>query len=136
MLISEISDSNVSPSMLLHFSKLSYFADIDIIFDEAESNGIPTIELSNGEWVAVNYASDWYVGDIKDNDQEKNMIKVNFMEGAQPGTLRWPSRKDEIWVEKSTVLCKISAPQKCTKSLRQFSLQPQDCEKIMHSFLC
>ena len=52
-------------------------------------------------------------------------VKINFMESTRANICKWPKRKDEIWVEKGGILCKITAPLPSGRS-HSFCLLPED----------
>ena len=49
----------------------------------------------------------WYIGQMKDADSEENTDEVFFLE-TKKAMFQWPVRPEVIWVDISSVLCRVS----------------------------
>lgn len=94
-----------------------------------EKNDTYTID----EYVAAVYLDNWYIGQIRDIDTDDNTVEVSFLE-KKKSLFQWPSRSDIIWVDNSSVLCKISPPKPSGKSKRMLVVNPIDIIKIEELF--
>jgi len=100
----------------------------------AEETGLDLEEavkdICVGNFVAVKYNSNVYVGKVEEIDDDEYFI--TFMEsfGSIQGTYRWPLRPDELWVIAEDVLCKLMHPVPTGKSCRAFKLCPADVEFV------
>ena len=78
------------------------------------TNDEVAIEVAVGEYVAAVYDKMPYIGKVIDLDEDS--VHVDFMEpcvkeNSLSQTFQWPSRTDDVWVERSGILGVISAPE-------------------------
>ena len=90
---------------------------------------------NNGDFVAAVYQNNdakWYVGKIVDGENG-DQYEITFMEQRKQ-LYQWPKKKDMIWVDRSSILCKITEPQPTAKRGRMFKILPHDAENIEQKF--
>ena len=75
----------------------------------------------------------WYIGQIKDADSEDNTVEVFFLE-AKKAMFQWQAISDVIWVDISSVLCKVSDPKPSGKSKRMLVMNLNDINNIEEIF--
>ena len=85
------------------------------------------------EYIAANYMNKWYIGQIKDADSEDNTAEVSFIE-TKKAMFQWPARHDVIWIDISSVLCKVSDPKPSGKSKHMLVMNPNNIKKIEEIF--
>ena len=77
--------------------------------------------VSIGEYVGAIYDGKPYIGRVRDIDGGD--VYVDFMEpyvkeNSDHQTFKWPSRGDDVWVEKSDILCVICMPEETKRGYR------------------
>ena len=77
------------------------------------------------EYIAANYMKMWYIGQIKGADSEDNTAEFSFLK-IKKAMFQWPVRPDVIWVDISSVLCKVSDPKPFGKSKRMLVMNSND----------
>lgn len=62
---------------------------------------IPDIGVS----VAAVYAREWYIGKVTEVDEEEQEVQINFIKkaGKYGDTCKWPSEKDDIWIQSTNI---------------------------------
>lgn len=90
-------------------------------------------DISVGDFVAARYERDWYIGKVEEIDRIDEDCRVNFMEKAK-SLHKWPKSRDELWVNKDDILCKVEEPLKTGKSCRMFKLSEVDLERVVTLF--
>ncbi len=93
-------------------------------------SSIPDLHL--GQYVAVVYDSDWFIGCITERSDEHQDILVKFMSRSHTNKLTWPRRDDICWVPFVNVLCCLPPPRLCGSSARQYcydDAQFANCKK-------
>ena len=85
-----------------------------------------TIEARPGNFVAAVYENKWYIGQVM--EVENDEVYINFMQKCgKISALKWPPKKDEIWVNLEQLLCVIEAP---VKTKRMFHIPDLILENI------
>ena len=72
-------------------------------------------------WVAVLYASKWYIGHVREIDDDDVEVSVTFMTacGKYGNCFKWPTDKDELWVKPNdNIYVMPSTPQPSGKTGR------------------
>jgi hypothetical protein len=92
----------------------------------------PDCAYQNGDYVAAVYDAKWYIGKIVD-DEDDDQYEITFMEQRKQ-LYQWPKKEDVIWVDTSSVLCKITEPQPTAKRGRMFRILPHDAANIEQIF--
>ena len=67
----------------------------------------------------------WCIGQIKDADSEDNTVEISFLE-TKKAMFQWPARPDMIWLDISSVLCKVSDP----KPSGMLVMNPNDIKRL------
>ena len=89
-----------------------------------------------GQFVAVIYDNDWYIGCIIERSDEDQDILVKFMNKSRTNILTWPRRDDTCWVPITNLLCFLSPPMMYGSSARQYRYDEADfvkCTKLFQS---
>ena len=81
--------------------------------------------LQAGKYVESIYDSDWYPGNIRDRSDEHSDILVSFM--------KWS--KSECWVPFQQIMCAADAPSVQGTTVRLYTINPADLQKIQTLFL-
>lgn len=89
-----------------------------------------------GVFVAAVYAREWYIGKVTEVDEEEQEVQINFMTkaGKYGDTYKWPSEKDEIWIQSTHILMEISPPNPVGKTSRFFRIEKEVEEAISNKF--
>ena len=76
---------------------------------ETASSSVPAYVTD--DWVAAVYDGRWYIGKVIESDEDD--VHINFMTQSSGSHLedmfKWPQRKDDIWVSKKEVLCRLKS---------------------------
>ncbi|XP_063966655.1 uncharacterized protein LOC135156857 [Lytechinus pictus] len=74
------------------------------------------IHRTVGDWVVARYDGKRYIGQIIKVDEED--AEINFMEFTGEGNrfLKWPKRKDKIWVDNKDILQNVPSPSPTKKN--------------------
>ncbi len=104
---------------------------------ELPQENVAAMSPKISDWVAVVYDDNWYVGQVTDKNEVK--VQVNFvMKSEKPGTYKWPSRWDEIWITYDELLLILQAPKLVGKSKsknkRCFSIPKDTLDLIDNTF--
>ena len=93
---------------------------------------LKNINIDVGDYVAAIYDSEWFIGMVTGTDLPEDEYKISFYEktGKTSNCLKWPKVKDEIWLPKQNILCKVEEPEPTGKSKRLFKLLPAELELI------
>lgn len=96
-------------------------------------------QLEVGDFVAAVYEEDLmpYLGQIVEFD--KTDVLITFMESSTStinlrSTFKWPRNKDEVWVDKSHILCVTPQPEQHGKSARSYTLDKLTLECIQKKY--
>ena len=91
------------------------------------------ISVSINEYVSAVYDKQPYIGRVLDVDGDE--VYVDFMEPhvkeKTQQTFQWPSRSDDVWVQKSDVLCVICLPE---ETKRGYKFTSDTCQNIRDLF--
>lgn len=63
----------------------------------------PTIVPKENDFVATVYDKNWYVGRVRDVDENEAMINCMCRAGKYEDAFKWPARKDEIWIDQAQI---------------------------------
>lgn len=95
---------------------------------------VADVPLEMDSWVAALYESHWYIGQITDIDHDEVLINFLTAAGKYRNSYKFPSVKDEIWIQKSDVIVVINSMKATGKSRRFFTLSDEDQDKIEKVF--
>ena len=101
-------------------------------FTSQTSVQTPVQTYKNGLFVAAMYDDHWYVGKIEEYDPADNEYLINFMnEGSNKMgySFKWPNRKDAIWIDEGSILCKLNEPVPGKRGIYKFP--ESDIKKIL-----
>lgn len=87
-------------------------------------------EIENTDYIAAIYDSQYFIGQVIAKDESE--FHVSFMEqcGKLRTSFKWPKQKDELWIQKKTILCTVAAPQATGKGKRMFKLTEEDWDLV------
>jgi len=100
---------------------------------------VVTVDCNNlhpGQFVAVIYDAEWFVGCITERSDEQKDILVKFMNKTRSNLLTWPRRDDICWVPFTNVLCCLPPPALCGSRARQYKYddtQFTTCQKLFET---
>jgi hypothetical protein len=67
------------------------------------------------KFIACQYDSHWWVGLVREIDNEQEDILVKFMHpDGQNKMFKWPAREDLCWVPFDKFICKVDTPETTT----------------------
>ena len=92
-----------------------------------------TQHVEKEAWVTVLYASKWYIGQVREIDEDDGEVFVTFMTacGKYGNCFKWPTDKDELWVKPDDIIYVIpSPPQPSGKTGRIFRIPECELKKI------
>ena len=106
--------------------------------NERTDNETPSSSIESyatGDYIAVNYEGSWYVGQIREADNDSNSFDYNvtFMQ-RRKGLFQWQSREDSVWRKKSHIICKVNPMVASGKSKRMYKLEKSEEDKIEKLF--
>ena len=93
-------------------------------------------DLHPGQFVAVVYDTDWFIGCITEHSDEHQDILVKFMNRTPTNRLTWPHREDICWIPFTNVLCNLPLPMLSGSSARQYIYDDEhfdNCKKLFDS---
>ena len=108
------------------------------IKQNTENRKVTPRDLSDDDFVAVEYDKDWFVGKVmsKDNDGE---FRISFLRPTKTLTgrrelFKWPEQPDILDIGIDHIICKVAAPSPVGKSGRSIRLCNDDVQKIEECF--
>jgi hypothetical protein len=99
------------------------------VSSEQEIYAVCSENLHPGQFVAVIYDADWFIGCIIERSDEHKDILVKFMSKTKTNMLSWPRRDDICWVPFNNVLFCLPAPTLCGSSGLQYKYADTDIVK-------
>lgn len=72
----------------------------------------------------------------EESEIAKEDVLINFMcrEGKYDDAFKWPTRKDEIWVDQTNILSILDEPIPHRKTKRIFKIQKEVLERVEKEF--
>ncbi|KXJ26080.1 hypothetical protein AC249_AIPGENE6483 [Exaiptasia diaphana] len=95
-----------------------------------------SINVHAGDWVAAVYEKKWYIGQVKDVDEDDQDAKISFSveTRSRPVSFKWLATPDELWVSFEMILAVIQEPSSCGRTTRTFQFKAETIEMISSLF--
>ena len=78
---------------------------------ENEQNLIADLNIFCHDWVAVKYEDDCYFGQVLKREENRLYIKfISKSVGKKKTVFEYPLFEDEMFIDKSNIVCKITTP--------------------------
>lgn len=94
----------------------------------------PTIVPKENDFVATVYDKNWYVGRVRDVDENEAMINCMCRAGKYEDSFKWPARKDEIWIDQTQISSILDEPVSHEKTKRCFKIPTEVFNHIEKEF--
>ncbi|XP_065679428.1 uncharacterized protein LOC136081787 isoform X1 [Hydra vulgaris] len=84
-----------------------------------------------GGYVAVVYDDKWWIGIVTETNLEEVDVKVKFLHPKSPSIcFNWPEREDYCFIPYTNILKKLSVPQACSSSGRNYMFENAEIEEV------
>ena len=86
-----------------------------------------------GDYLAVVYDDKWWIGIVTEINLEEIDAEVKFLHSRGPSTyFNWPQRGDYCFIPNLNILKKLSVPQACSNSGRNFVFETSEIEEVQY----
>ena len=103
--------------------------------DHYSGNERQTIIPKENDFVAAIYDKNWYIGRVTDVDETEVMINFMCRAGKYDDSFKWPTTKDEIWLNHKNIISIIDEPVPHGKTKRLFKIPKEVIDRLEEGFV-
>jgi hypothetical protein len=97
---------------------------------------VPSVQYNIGDYVAVVYDREWYIGLIESADTANQECEITFMHTKMSHTsLNWPQRQDKCLCPVRDILTAVSVPSFSSPRARTYKLKQNEFDEITQKFI-